>query len=173
MSDERFARQVLMFGEEGQRKIEAQDVGIVGLGGLGSHVAQALAYLGVRRFLLVDDDRIEETNLNRVAGANPQDIGGLKVDVARDLILRINEQAEAIALPENLRTRRALELLISLIFPHMNRVYFNYVQFLQGYCEIVVLSLRIPYYSCFPFQPCTLRMKPRARRCWRRALIFC
>lgn len=113
MSDERFSRQVLMFGEEGQRKIEAQHVGIVGLGGLGSQVGQALAYLGVRRFLLVDDDRIEKTNLNRVAGAYPQDIGRLKVDVARDLILKINADADVVALPENLRSRQAMEQLLT------------------------------------------------------------
>lgn len=118
MSDDRFSRQVLMFGEEGQRKIEAQHVGIVGLGGLGSQVVQALAFLGVRRFLLIDDDRIEETNLNRVAGTCRKDIGRLKVEVARDLIMRINEEAEVVALPENLRTRRAMEQLLGcpLIF---------------------------------------------------------
>lgn len=113
MSNPRFSRQVLMFGEEGQRRIEAQHVAIVGLGGLGSQVAQALAYLGVRRFLLVDDDRIEDTNLNRVAGAYPQDIERLKVDVARELILTINEKTDVVASPTNLRTRRALEQLVA------------------------------------------------------------
>ena len=118
MNDERFSRQVLMFGEEGQRKIETQHVAVIGVGGLGSQVVQALAYLGVRRFLLVDDDRIERTNLNRVAGAFPQDIGRLKVEVARDLIMRINEKADVVVVPENLRTRRAMDLLIgcSVVF---------------------------------------------------------
>lgn len=112
MNDERFSRQVLMFGEKGQRKIEAQHVGVVGLGGLGSQVVQALAYLGVRRYLLIDDDRIERTNLNRVAGAYPQDLGRLKVEVARDLIMRINEKADVVVVAENLRTRRAMDLAI-------------------------------------------------------------
>jgi hypothetical protein len=118
MSDRRYSRQVLIFGEPGQKKIEAQRVGVVGLGGLGSQVVQSLAYLGVRRFCLVDNDCIEETNLNRVVGACRKDIDRLKVDVARDLILGINAEAEVVALPENLRTRIALELLIgcSVIF---------------------------------------------------------
>ena len=54
---DRWARQVLAFGESGQRKIAAVHAGIVGLGGIGSQVAQALGYLGVRRYTLVDDDR--------------------------------------------------------------------------------------------------------------------
>lgn len=100
-----------MFGEEGQRKIESQRVGVVGVGGLGSQAVQALAYLGLRQFLLVDDDWLEETNLNRVAGACPQDIGRLKVEVARDLILRVDKKVDVAALPANLRTRKAMELL--------------------------------------------------------------
>jgi molybdopterin-synthase adenylyltransferase len=118
MSEQRFARQCLMFGEPGQRKIESQHVGLVGLGGMGSQVAQGLAYLGVHRHLLVDDDRIDETNLNRVVGASAEDIGRLKVDVARDQIMKINPKAEVLTVPENLRTRRAIELLVdcSVIF---------------------------------------------------------
>jgi molybdopterin/thiamine biosynthesis adenylyltransferase len=118
MIEQRFARQCLMFGELGQRKIESQHVGFVGLGGMGSQVAQGLAYLGVRRHLLVDDDRIDETNLNRVVGSSAQDIGRLKVDVARDQIMKINPKAEVLTVPENLRTHRAIELLVdcSVIF---------------------------------------------------------
>jgi hypothetical protein len=111
MNRNRFARQILMFGEEGQKRIEAQHVGIVGLGGVGSQVAQALALPGVRRFGLIDDDRIDETNLNRVAGAFPTDVGRLKVEVARDHILKINPEADVQVFPQNLRTREAMEFL--------------------------------------------------------------
>jgi hypothetical protein len=111
MNRNRFARQILMFGEEGQKKIETQKVGIVGLGGVGSQVAQALALPGVARFGLIDDDRIDETNLNRMAGAFPDDVGRLKVEVARDHILKINPKAEVLTFPQNLRTREAVEFL--------------------------------------------------------------
>ena len=63
-----------MFGEEGQNKIEAQKVAVVGAGGLGSQICQALAYTGVRSIGVIDDDRLDETNMNRVAGAFPPDI---------------------------------------------------------------------------------------------------
>lgn len=82
-------RQILMFGEEGQRRIEQPVVAIVGLGGLGLHLAQQLAYLGVSKFVLVDGDTIEATNLNRCIGANRSDVGEQKVDIAARLVRTI------------------------------------------------------------------------------------
>jgi len=56
-------------GREGQARLSAMRVAIVGLGGTGSQVAQQLAHLGVRDLILVDDDRVELSNLPRLAGA--------------------------------------------------------------------------------------------------------
>jgi hypothetical protein len=84
---------VRAFGEEGQRTLAGLRVAVIGLGGTGSHVAQQLSHLGVGAFLLIDPDAIELTNLNRVVGASPDDVGRSKVDVARDMILRINPAA--------------------------------------------------------------------------------
>ena len=61
-----YDRQIRAFGETGQEALRGLTVGIVGLGGLGSQVAQALALLGVGRFILVDPDSLEATNANRV-----------------------------------------------------------------------------------------------------------
>jgi hypothetical protein len=118
MSKNRFNRQILMFGEEGQEHIEGQKIGIVGLGGLGSQVVQALACLGVQKFGLIDDDVVDETNLNRLPGAFPEDIGRPKVDVARRHILRILPTAEVASIVKNVRTREAMEFLLgcSVIF---------------------------------------------------------
>jgi len=69
----RYCRQVIAFGREGQSKIEKTCVGIVGLGGIGSVVAQMLAYIGVQRYVLVDDDLVEMSNLNRLVGAVIED----------------------------------------------------------------------------------------------------
>jgi molybdopterin/thiamine biosynthesis adenylyltransferase len=74
MDESRYSRNIALFGEEGQRKIPATRVVVAGLGGLGSHVAQQLAYLGVVRYGLIDDDVITESSLNRVVGALPQDV---------------------------------------------------------------------------------------------------
>lgn len=81
------------FGAEGQARIVATRAAIVGVGGLGSHVAQQLAYLGVTDFALVDADAVSSTNLNRLIGAGPSDIGTPKVEVIARLIGSIQPNA--------------------------------------------------------------------------------
>jgi molybdopterin/thiamine biosynthesis adenylyltransferase len=84
---------VLAFGERGQHEVERSSVAIVGLGGTGSIVAQQLAHLGVSNFVLVDFDQIEPSNLNRVAGATPSDVGVAKVKITARMIKSINPSA--------------------------------------------------------------------------------
>lgn len=111
----RYTRQILIFGEEGQRKIESAQVGIVGLGGMGSQIAQDLAYLGVLSYILIDDDYTDESNLNRTVGAFLRDAKtkALKVNIAKRHIQQINPEATVVTIPKNLRSREALEALIS------------------------------------------------------------
>lgn len=78
----RYDRQVRAFGAQGQAKMSALTVAIIGLGGTGSVVAQQLSHLGVQRFLLVDPDVVDETNLNRTVGATPAAAGMAKTAVA-------------------------------------------------------------------------------------------
>jgi molybdopterin/thiamine biosynthesis adenylyltransferase len=87
-----FDRSVRAFGKEGQATLASLSVAIIGLGGMGSVVAEQLAHLGLKSLLLLDPDVIEETNLNRVIGATRHDIGRAKVEVAAELIHRINPQ---------------------------------------------------------------------------------
>jgi len=77
-----FDRQIRAFGEAGQRAISSLTVAIIGLGGTGSVMAEQLSHLGVRKFVLVDPDELDVTNLNRVVGAYSRDVGRPKVDVA-------------------------------------------------------------------------------------------
>lgn len=86
IADDWADRQVRAFGDEGQRIIRSLHVGIVGLGGTGSVACQELAHLGVDRFTLIDPDKLEATNLNRVAGSKPSDVGTAKVDVTRRMV---------------------------------------------------------------------------------------
>lgn len=94
----RHDRQVRAFGREGQGVIAGMRIGVVGAGGTGSVLIQQLAHLGVEQFLIIDPDRIEETNLNRVAGAGPADIGRPKSEVSADMARRIRPEAEVIPL---------------------------------------------------------------------------
>lgn len=85
---ERFSRQEAFFGVVGQEKIVATRVAVVGIGGLGTHVVQQLAHLGVRKFALIDDEELDATNLNRYVGSRFDDPipGTRKVSLGRRII---------------------------------------------------------------------------------------
>lgn len=87
-------RQSFLGGDSTER-LDEFTAGIVGLGGGGSHVAQQLAHIGIGNFVLVDDDRIDETNLNRLVGGTRADVeqGVFKVDIAARVILAVNPNA--------------------------------------------------------------------------------
>lgn len=72
--EELYDRQVRLFGQAGQRILQDAKVGIVGLGGAGSQLAEILGRLGVGRFVLIDPDRADRSNLPRLMGARPSDV---------------------------------------------------------------------------------------------------
>jgi|SRR5579884_1732116 len=76
---------VSVWGQAKQAELARTRVGIVGLGSVGSIVAEALGRMGLTRLAFIDHDRIEQRNLDRTAGALPQDtrVGTPKVEVAR------------------------------------------------------------------------------------------
>ncbi len=88
----RYSRQLPLFGEEGQRKIEDAHVAVAGCGGLGSNVITQLSLAGIGHLTIIDGDVIEESNLNRqfVHCGNH----GAKVRSMEDWIHRINPKAE-------------------------------------------------------------------------------
>jgi len=95
-AEDTYNRQIKMFGKAGQEQLVNCRVGIIGLGGIGSIVAEYLARLGVGQFCLVDDDHVEESNLSRIVGATGLDAsqGVAKVTVAQRLILQSNDHAK-------------------------------------------------------------------------------
>jgi molybdopterin/thiamine biosynthesis adenylyltransferase len=111
-----YDRQVLALGEEGQRRVENSVVAIVGLGGLGSIVAQQLSHLGIRSIVLIDDDVIESSNLNRLVGATAGDVGDFKVDLAARQIRNVNPCANPLAVSMNVRSSEALARLVGCDF---------------------------------------------------------
>jgi hypothetical protein len=88
-----FERQIRVFGEASQNRLQKISVGIVGVGGTGSIVLEQLAHLGVKRFLVIDPDVVERTNLNRLVGASEMDISKTKVETAASHAERINPNA--------------------------------------------------------------------------------
>lgn len=79
-----FDRQVRAFGPDIQRLLKRLRVGVVGVGGTGSPVAEQLCRLGVGHLRLFDGDVFDSTNVNRVYGSKLGDQGRPKVDIARD-----------------------------------------------------------------------------------------
>lgn len=113
IAHEKFDRQVRLIGEIGQHALQSARIGIVGVGGTGSIVAQQLAYLGVRSLLMIDPDVVEETNMNRVVGTTPNSVGALKVDVARKMALSIAPAAVVDATSDDIRYADVAAQLLS------------------------------------------------------------
>ena len=88
-----FSRTELLIGEDGINKLQNAKVAVFGVGGVGSFVVEGLVRAGVGHFVLVDDDKICLTNLNRQIIATRNTIGKYKVDVAKERILEINPNA--------------------------------------------------------------------------------
>jgi molybdopterin-synthase adenylyltransferase len=87
---ERYRRQMMLFGEEGQEQLKKSTIVIAGAGGLGSPVALYLAVAGVGTIKIVDNDTVEQSNLNRQILHNDGDIGKKKVDSAAETLQAIN-----------------------------------------------------------------------------------
>ena len=98
-------RSVRALGLESMRAIaNAQKISIIGVGGLGSVVAEHLIHMGFSSLNLIDFDKLEVTNMNRIVGATYQDAldGELKVDAVKKHLLAINPQADIEAMPNNI-----------------------------------------------------------------------
>jgi len=89
---ERFSRQIVLkdIGILGQKKILSSKVLIIGVGGLGSPVAEFLSRAGVGSLGIVDNDTVSLSNLHRQSLYNTSDIGKFKVKIAKDKIKKIN-----------------------------------------------------------------------------------
>lgn len=93
-------------GEDAMKKLSEAKVAVFGIGGVGGYVAEALVRSGIGSFVLVDDDKVCLTNINRQIIATRKTVGKYKVDVMKDRILEINPDAQVethqcFYLPEN------------------------------------------------------------------------
>lgn len=89
-----FSRTQLLIGETGIETLAHARVAVFGIGGVGGYVVEALARSGVGAFVLVDDDKVCLTNINRQIIATRRTVGQYKVEVMRDRILEINPKAD-------------------------------------------------------------------------------
>ena len=101
-----FSRTQLQLGKDNMEKLHDAHVAVFGIGGVGGYVCEALVRSGVRRFDLIDDDKICLTNLNRQIIATRKTVGKYKAEVMKERILEINPDCEVnvhkcFFLPEN------------------------------------------------------------------------
>jgi len=83
-----WARQLLVWGSEGQRKLRTATVLLAGAGAIGNEAAKNLAMLGLGRMLIVDLDRVEMSNVSRMIFFKPKDLGRNKAEVLAENIHR-------------------------------------------------------------------------------------
>lgn len=88
--DERFLRNEMLWGEEGQQKLAASHVILFGLGGVGSYTAECLARAGVGELTLVDSDTVSVTNINRQLEALTSTVGQAKAEAVAARLQDIN-----------------------------------------------------------------------------------
>ncbi|MFV0679619.1 ThiF family adenylyltransferase [Ottowia sp.] len=89
-TERRFGGLARLYGAEGARRIRAAHVAVVGIGGVGSWAAEALARSGVAALTLVDLDHVAESNVNRQVHALTGTLGQAKVDAMRERITHIH-----------------------------------------------------------------------------------
>ncbi len=108
----RYSRHLIMpeVGIEGQRKLKAAKVLLIGTGGLGSPLALYLAAAGIGRIGLVDYDIVDETNLQRQVIHGQDSVGHLKVDSAETRMKQINPYLQVDKYNEPLTSENALRL---------------------------------------------------------------
>lgn len=105
--DNEFARTELLIGSEGITRLRSASVMVLGVGGVGSHCIEALARSGVGKLILVDNDRVSVTNINRQSIAMHSTVGQYKTRVMKERIKDICPYTEVITyecfvLPENI-----------------------------------------------------------------------
>ena len=101
-----FSRTELLLGEEGIGKLKQKTIMVLGVGGVGSHCIEALARCGVGKLILVDNDTVSLTNINRQAIAFHSTVGQYKTKVMKERIKDICPETEVVTyetfvLPEN------------------------------------------------------------------------
>ena len=110
---DRYARHIVLkeIGGEGQKSLLAAEVAVIGAGGIGAPVIQYLAAAGVGKLRLIDDDRVDLSNLQRQILFDSGQIGAAKVQGAADAALRLNPDVSVAPLMVRLEPSNAESLL--------------------------------------------------------------
>ena len=110
---DRYARHIVLkeIGGAGQARLKAATVAVIGAGGIGSPAIQYLAAAGVGRLRVIDDDRVDRSNLQRQTLFGEADVGALKVKAAAEAVARLNPSVAVEPVAERIDAGNAARLL--------------------------------------------------------------
>ncbi|MGI0006402.1 MAG: ThiF family adenylyltransferase, partial [Nitrosotalea sp.] len=106
-----YDRQIRAFGLKGQELLSQLTVGIIGVGGTGSSIAEQLSREGVKNFVIVDQDKFEVSNKTRVYGSYSNDKDKYKVEIVKRNIQKIQPDAKVKEIPKNVISQEVLQEL--------------------------------------------------------------
>lgn len=109
--ENQFQRTEILIGTENLEKLKQCKVAIFGIGGVGSYVAEGLVRAGVYKFILIDNDKIDITNINRQIHATHKTIGKYKVEEMKKRMQEINPNAEIKIIKEFVTENNIEEIL--------------------------------------------------------------
>ena len=104
---EKYIRQIMLFGEEEQEKLQKAKVLVAGAGGLGSPISTYLAIAGIGKIILADFDSVELSNLNRQFLHHEKDIGREKLKSAEEKLLSLNPEIKVETIREKITDENA------------------------------------------------------------------
>ncbi|MDO5426800.1 MAG: tRNA threonylcarbamoyladenosine dehydratase [Coriobacteriia bacterium] len=103
-NDEKYSRLEAIYSEKQLKKFKNSHIAVIGLGGVGSFCASALARSGVGTLTIIDFDKIEASNINRQLFATESTIGELKTDAAQNYLREVNSALKIIAISEKINS---------------------------------------------------------------------
>ncbi len=108
---DRYSRQIMLeeIGYQGQLKLRAAKVCVVGVGGLGNPITTRLVAMGIGKIRIIDRDVIELSNLHRQTMFDESDVGQIKVEVAAKKLKKLNPDVEIESLPISINDYTALD----------------------------------------------------------------
>ena len=137
-------KSIQLLGEQNIKSLESKVILVIGLGGVGGTALEALARSGFKKFVLIDCDKVDESNLNRQILYTNDDVGKNKVDAAKEHLLNINNGLEIKTY--NLKIEEAT--LSKLNLGHVDFIV-DAIDCIPGKLHIIEYSLRkeIPFIS--------------------------
>lgn len=107
----RYDRNKSLISQEDQDLLASKTIAVIGAGGLGGHLAELIARLGIGKLIIIDGDVFEESNLNRQRFSNENNLGKPKALEAKRELEKINSQVDIIAVHDTISKANGEDLL--------------------------------------------------------------